>query len=94
MAQRKTRDSHCFDPILIYLRNLCICNKLDEKNYKLHDSKGEYEHAFQLKGTEHNYLIEWYGSEGLYSIKIDEHDTTEYTSKDMLIFMENVINNI
>ena len=35
MAQRKTRDSHCFDPILVYLRNLCKKNRFDEKMFKL-----------------------------------------------------------
>lgn len=92
MAQRKTRDSHCFDPILVYLRNLCKKNKFDEKMFKLHDSKGEYEHAFQLECDGHNYLIEWYGTDGHYSIKIDEQEPTEYTSEDMVYFMENVIN--
>lgn len=94
MAQRKTRDSHCFDPILVYLRNLCRNNKYDEKKFKLHDSKGEYEHAFQFEGDGHNYLVEWYGTDGHYSIMKDEQEPSGYSSEDMLIFMENVIGRI
>lgn len=92
MAQRKTRDSHCFDPILVYLRNLCRLNKYDEKKFKLHDSKGEYEHAFQLEEDDHKYLIEWYGTDGHYSIKIDDQEPIGYSSEDVVYFMENVIN--
>lgn len=91
MAQRKTRDSHCFDPILVYLRNLCRLNKYDEKKFKLHDSKGEYEHAFQFEGAGHNYLIEWYGTDGQYSIKIDEHEPTISSSQETLCLMERII---
>lgn len=92
MAQRKTRDSHCFDPILVYLRNLCRLNKYDEKKFKLHDSKGEYEHAFQLEEDDHKYLIEWYGTDGHYSIKTDDQEPIGYSSEDVVYFMENVIN--
>ena len=92
MAQRKTRDSHCFDPILVYLRNLCRLNKYDEKKFKLHDSKGEYEHAFQLEEDDHKYLIEWYGTDGHYSIRIDDQEPIGYSSEDVVYFMENVIN--
>ena len=91
MAQRKTRDSHCFDPILVYLRNLCKSQKIDEKKFKLYDSKGEYEHAFQLDGNNHRYLVEWFGSDGKYSIKMDELESLEYTPENMVAFMEKEI---
>lgn len=94
MAQRKTRDSHCFDPILVYLRNLCRKNMLDEKIFKLHDSKGEYEHAFQLEDAKHNYLVEWRGTDGDYTIKIDEQEPIGYSPNNMLSFMEKVITEI
>ncbi len=93
MAQRKTRDSHCFDPILVYLRNLCRDLKLDENKFKLYDSKGEYEHAFQLECNDHNYLVEWFGTDGHYSIKVDGQSQTEYSPKDMIVYMENIIKN-
>ena len=93
IAQRKTRDSHCFDPILIYLRNLCREKKMLENKYHLYDSKGEYEHAFQLEKDNHLFLVGWNGTEGYYSIKID--NTLELVScspEDMIAHMEKIIN--
>ena len=92
LAQRKTIDSHCFDPILIYLRNLCIAEGYDEKNYKLYDSKGEYEHAFLIEQEDHKYLVEWNGTEGHYSIKKDDApESQDYTPEDMIDFMKNEV---
>lgn len=94
IAQRKTRDSHCFDPILVYLRNLCREKKIPEKKYQLYDSKGEYEHAFQLEKDNHLLLVEWYGTEGYYSIKIDNiSESVSYSPEDMITHMEKIINN-
>lgn len=92
LAQLKTRYSHCFDPILVYLRNMCQDDKIEDKLFKFYDSKGEYEHAFQLEKNGHGYLVEWQGSDGHYSIK--EDGTTLYadcTPEKMINFMENVI---
>ncbi|MBM6993370.1 MAG: DUF262 domain-containing protein [Prevotella sp.] len=95
LAQRKTRDSHCFDPILVYLRNICRNNKIDEKQYKLYDSKGEYEHAFHLEKDNHKYFVEWQGTDGHYSIKVN--DATEYTDctpEEMINIMEKIITKV
>lgn len=92
MAQRKTRDSHCFDPVLVYLRNICRNNKIEDKKFKLHDSKGEYEHAFQLEKDEHKYLVEWNGTHGHYLIKVDDAtEQADYTAEDMISFMQEII---
>ncbi|MDR1780960.1 MAG: DUF262 domain-containing protein [Tannerella sp.] len=92
MAQRKTRDSHCFDPVLVYLRNICKDNKIEDEKFKLYDSKGEYEHAFQLETDGHKYLVEWTGTHGHYSIKVDDAtEPTDYTTEDMISFMQEVI---
>lgn len=93
MAQRKTPDSHCLDPILVYLRNLCKEKKILNNKYKLYDSKGEYEHAFQLDKDNHVYLIEWCGTEGNYSIKIDNIlESASCSPEYMINYMENIIN--
>lgn len=92
MAQRKTRDSHCFDPILVYLRNICRNNKIEDDKFKLYDSKGEYEHAFLLEKDNHRYFVEWNGTRGHYSIKVDDAtEPTDYTAEAMISFMEMVI---
>ena len=91
LAQRQTRDSHCFDPILVYFRNLCRENSIDSSKYKLYDSKGEYEHAFKLEKDSHQYQVEWQGAEGLYTIKIDNNESFIYPISDMVEYMENLI---
>lgn len=94
MAQRKTRDSHCFDPALVYLRNICKANKIEDNKFKLHDSKSEYIHAFQLEKDGHKYLVEWHNIDGHYSIKVDgATESTDYTTENMVKFMEEVIEN-
>ncbi len=92
IAQRKTRDSHCFDPILIYLRNLCREKKMPDGQYKLYDSKGEYEHAFWLAIDNHTYLVEWNGTEGDYTIRTDDNpEPAAYSPADMIAYMEKII---
>lgn len=73
MAQYKTLDSHCFDPILVYMRRICIENKIDDKNYTLYDSKADLAHAFRYVDNSHEYLVQWDGEEGNYSIKTDDN---------------------
>ena len=94
MAQRKTRDSHCFDPILVYLRNICKENGIEEKKFKLYDSKGEYEHAFRLEKGDHEYLVEWYGTDGQYSVKVDNTEPKCYTPELMINFMSEIISRV
>ncbi len=91
LAQRQTRDSHCFDPILVYFRNLCREKNIDSSKYKLYDSKGEYEHAFKLEKDSHQYHVEWQGTEGLYTIKFDNNESFLYPISDMVEYMENLI---
>lgn len=92
IAQRKTLNGHCFDPILVYLRNVCQKDKIGNDRFTFYDSKGEYEHAFQLQTDNHQYLVEWYGTEGEYSIKTD-HETGAiiFAQQDMIEHMEKII---
>lgn len=95
IAQRKTRDSHCFDPILVYLRNLCKECKIEDNKFKFYDSKGEYEHAFQLEQDGYKYLVEWQGIDGCYSIKKDDAvEVANCTPDKVISFMEDVITGI
>ena len=72
LAHRLTRDSHCFDPILLYLKSLCKKNNIDSSKYQFYDSKGTPDHTFELQKENHNYSVKWDVSEGLYSLNIDE----------------------
>lgn len=91
LAQRQTRDSHCFDPILVYFRNLCRENSIDSSKYKLYDSKGEYKHAFSLEKDSHKYFVEWKETEGIYTIKLDDDEAVIYSPSEMIIYLEDII---
>ena len=91
LAQRITRDSHCFDPILLYFKNLCKENGIDSSNYQFYDSKGMPAHSFELLNEYHKYLIEWEETGGLYSLKIDEIDKETYSAADIVSYMAKII---
>ena len=91
LAQRKTSESHCFDPLFLYFKYCCKKRQFDENTYKMHDSKGEYAHAFELSVGDTNYLVSWSGSD--YSIKINESEPQTYTAKDTLELIGNIIDN-
>jgi hypothetical protein len=64
IAQRKTSESHCFDPILLYLGGLL-------PGSKFYDSKGDYVHALEFEHGGSKYLIRWADTPGAYSIARD-----------------------
>lgn len=93
MAQRKTRDSHCFDPILVYFRNLCRKKGIDSSKYKLYDSKGEYEYAFKLELNTHKYFVNWSKIESYYTISEDSSEK-ECSPSEVVSFIENCFSEI
>jgi hypothetical protein len=91
LAQRKTKDSHCYDPIFVFFRNLCKKQLLSESSYRLFDSKSEYEHAFELEKDGHVYFLKWdSSSEGSYSIDEDGSLVT-YTPSELIEHFEKII---
>lgn len=89
LAQKITQNSHCFDPILVYFRNLCKENKIDVSKFKLYDSKGEYEHAFELETDTHKYLVKWCDKDGYYTICVDDTiDEQAYSPAEIVSFIE------
>ena len=94
LAERKTPDSHCIDPILKHLAICCQENGYT-KQYELFDSKGVYTHAFEfINNAGKKYLVQWADSAGEYSIKIDDNNPVSYNANQMLSTMENVIKKI
>ena len=63
------------------------------RNLNFNDSKSEeYEHAFLLEKNSHKYLVEWYGKDRYYSIKVDDNEVViGYTPGEVVSFMENII---
>lgn len=94
LAQRKTSDSHCFDPILVYLRNLCRNKEFDPKTYKFYDSKGEPPHYFMLEKGGKTYHIEWNTNGDGYLIKEDDSDSqVEKTPQELIDYIKQIIEN-
>ena len=92
IAQRKTIDSHCFDPMLVYLRNLCWSKKIPDSRFKLYDSKGEYVHAFEFDDGVDKYRVQWSEKEGEYVVLQNEIELPNiHTSEEMLDFMKSHI---
>lgn len=92
IAQRKTIDSHCFDPMLVYLRNLCWSKKISDSRYKLYDSKGEYVHAFEIDDGTDKYRVQWSEREGEYLVLKNETELPDiHTSEEMIGFMEKLV---
>ena len=81
-AQQKTTDSHCFDPMLIYIKSLAadaFYDKVERKWMKnilveLHDSKSLGSHGFVLSIPNHLCEIHW--GEGIGEYVITEDDET------------------
>ncbi|MCI7270647.1 MAG: DUF262 domain-containing protein [Prevotella sp.] len=89
LPQRKTLDSHCYDPIFLYLKKLCEDNNLNQDVYEFYDSKSEYGHAFRLTVDNEEYLAEWSKTDGSYTINREEHST-----EDLLEFFAQKIKHI
>lgn len=92
LPQRKTLDSHCFDPIFLYLRELCIDKGLqEEKDFEFYDSKSDYGHAFRLGSGNQKLLTEWSDNAGNYSISTDG-EKQEVSPEQLLAIMKEKIN--
>ncbi len=91
LAEFKTNNSHCFDPLLVYLCKLCEEKGMNEKDYKFYDSKADYKHAFYLSKDGHQYFVQWKGKD--YSISMDNQPVSAvvYTAHDMIAYMKGVI---
>ena len=92
IAQRKTIDSHCFDPMLVYLRNLCWSKRISDSRFKLYDSKGEYVHAFEFDDGADKYRVQWSEREGEYLVLKNEMELPDiHTSEEMIRYMEKLV---
>lgn len=92
LAQLKTRDSHCIDPILKYLQNLAI-NKGKEDQVNLDDSKGTPPHRISYNTGVDVYTLTWGKQNGMYRLydpqgnskELDASDAVEQFSELLLI---------
>lgn len=89
LPQRKTLDSHCYDPIFLYLNKLCEDQGLNQDIYEFYDSKSEYSHAFRLIVDDEEYQAKWAKTDGIYTIK-----EKEYSAEDLLAFFTQKITSL
>ena len=92
LAQRKTSDSHCFDPVFLYLNYKCDDANTSDIAYEQYDSKATPAYGFYLKKSNDEYLIEWAGTVGNYVIKHNaEIDGNDCSAKDVIEYIENIL---
>lgn len=89
LPQRKTLDSHCYDPIFLYLNKLCEDQGLNQDIYEFYDSKSEYSHAFRLIVDDEGYQAKWAKTDGKYTI-----NEKEYSAEDLLAFFTQKITSL
>ena len=94
LAQLKTQDSHCFDPVFVYLRNKCIDKNIDETKYKMYDSKGDcnYGHGFQIEINNVIHFVQW-NSNGGYKLSVNNQNN-ELTANGTVDYFNGLIDNL
>lgn len=94
LAQLKTKESHCFDPVFVYLRNKCIDKNIDETKYKMYDSKGDcnYGHGFQIELNNVIHFVQW-NSNGGYKLSVNNQNN-ELTADGTVDYFNGLIDNL
>ena len=94
LAQLKTKESHCFDPVFVYLRNKCIDKNIDETKYKMYDSKGDcnYGHGFQIETNNVIHFVQW-NSNGGYKLSVNNQNN-ELTADGTVDYFNGLIDNL
>ncbi len=81
LAQLKTMDSHCIDPVLKYLQILAINNgKEDQVN--LDDSKGTPPHRISYNTGADVYTLTWGEQDGMYRLSDPQGNSRELDAAD------------
>lgn len=83
IAQRKTPDSHCIDPILYYIRiKFSIDNKED-----FGDSKSAIQHFVKFENNGHYYMVKW---DGRYLL-IDNGEEKTFSEDELVEFVFSIL---
>jgi len=83
LAQYKTMDSHCIDPVLKYLQILAL-RQNPQKQVIFHDSKGDDPHSISYVKEEDNYHLKWSNADGMYELTRPNGSTQTYCAKDSI----------
>lgn len=85
LAQRKTEDSHCYDPVFLYFEKLCATHNV--QNYELYDSKAKHPHGFEFQKDGQTFLILWGSDGGDYAVSVDDGETKTYSVDEIVKFV-------
>ena len=92
LAQRKTDDSHCMDPIFVYLRNWYYNNCPEGVNFIFNDSKGTPAHTFIVVKNDTEYIAKWSDTNGMYAVDVDQDPVYSDCDADTIIkYMKELI---
>lgn len=83
LAQYKTMDSHCIDPVLMYIH--IRARRHDCQGQVIFcDSKGDDPHSLTLGNGQDTYRLKWSPVEGMYELTTPDGDTQTCTAKDAI----------
>lgn len=81
LAQLKTMDSHCIDPVLKYLHIFAINNKKEDQ-VNLDDSKGMPPHRISYNTCSDIYTLTWGEQDGMYRLTDPTGDSQELNASE------------
>lgn len=91
LAQLKTKDSHCIDPILKYLQILGAKHQITDKII-LDDSKSTPPHRITFNSDKGSYTLQWGEQNGMYKLIESEGLSQELSAYDAVVQFTKLIN--
>lgn len=91
LAQLKTKDSHCIDPILKYLQILASEHQKDNK-ILFDDSKSTPPHRITYNSDAGSYILKWGEQTGMYKLIDPNGQSQELSASDAVEQFSNLLN--
>lgn len=89
-AQYKTKDSHCIDPVLLYIHNRAVEDD-SQKQVTFYDSKGDDPHSVSFEKGEGSYHLKWSDVEGMYELTFPDGSTQTCNVKEAVDMFSKII---
>lgn len=92
LAQHKTTDSHCIDPILKYIHTVAL-RQAPQSNIIFYDSKGDYPHSIIYTKEDENFHLKWSSVDGMYELTMPDRSSNTYTAAESIEAFTSIIFN-